>query len=213
MEKKSVLSNWYLYGHDQYTTQNGNKQWSAHLHATCPDLQDCVVFLILQRKKWDTGRVILRFSKIPSDLHHLGVWMLSARHLNITYPNFHKKSESRFPDSVPSVLTDLVGTDASQNGSLGLQDWLGLSSLKIPLNYTTVWAKSSQLHQGGWEGAYTHGCTFTPSLKDTFLQNNVKCLKEFSLTKTHFLKITYQNDFRITHCAVPFSRCCFQMPL
>lgn len=149
MEKKSVLSKRYLYGHDQYTIQNGNKQGSAHLHATCPDSQDCAIFLILQRKKWDTGRVILRFSKIPSDLHHLGAWMLSARHLNIINPNFHKKSESRFPDSAPSVLTDLVGTDASQNGSPGLHDWLGLSSLKTPLNYTTVSAKSSPLYQGG----------------------------------------------------------------
>lgn len=105
-------------------------------------------FSSCREKKWDTRRVILKFSKIPSDLRHLGVWMLSTRHLNVIYPNFHKKSESTFPDSVPSVLTDLVGTDASQNGSLGLQDWLGLSSLTTPLNYTTVSAKSSQLHQG-----------------------------------------------------------------
>jgi len=47
--------------------------------------------------------------------------MLSTRHLNIINPNFHKKSESRSPESASSALTKHIGMDASQNGSLGLQ--------------------------------------------------------------------------------------------
>lgn len=65
---------------------------------------------------------MLRFSKVPGDLYCLGVQTLSARHLNMTNPNFHKLFESRSPKSESSALTTHIGMDAAQTSSLGLQD-------------------------------------------------------------------------------------------
>lgn len=126
--------------------------------------------------------------------------MLSTRHLNIIKPNFYKKSESRSPESESSALTKHIGMDDSQNDSLGCSTDGGLEQ---PQNYPKLHHGVSKVPSYTREGTKcsTHIAASALHLwrrSHTFLQKKVKRLKEFSLTKMHFLKITYQNDFGIT---------------
>lgn len=105
-------------------------------------------------------------------------WALSARHLSITNPNFHKPSESRSPESESNALTK------HWKGSLGLQDWLNciLELAKFPVI------------PGGHKVECTHSCTFTPSVKE-MLHQNVQ--RSFALQKHFFFNLTSQNGFGI----------------